>query len=80
MKDEDFEDVYRSERSRGTRHPEHPSTITARRKQRKIVELILNPGCELRDFLSILRDFGLQEGSKEFERYVKVWYQRHGKP
>lgn len=79
-KENDIRDVYRSEKSRGSRHQEHPDTIAAKRLEEKVIDLIIDPGCELRDVASILREYGLQDDSKQFLRYMNLWHQYHGTP
>lgn len=75
----DLESVYESERSRGSRSQKSPEAIATRKLQREIVKLIMKPGTDQRGLEAILRDFGLQDESPEFRRYVKLWQEWRGK-
>jgi hypothetical protein len=40
--------------------------------------MILDRGCTKTEFLQAIRDYGPQDGSKEFLRFVRLWDQCHG--
>ncbi len=40
--------------------------------------MLTNKGCEKRDYLSGLRDLRLQDGSPEFQDFVRVWDEYRG--
>jgi hypothetical protein len=80
IRDKDLESVYLSEKSRGSKHQQTPETIADIKLQREIVKRIVSSSCDQRGLEAILRDFGLQEGSSRFLRYVRIWQQwRSGK-
>lgn len=56
----DFDDVYRAERSRGSRRQEKAETIAQKRLKREIVNMILNPGITRRGYQAILRELVAQ--------------------
>jgi len=77
-RDKEISDVYAAEKSRGRKHRDQPETVAEKRLQREIVRMILNPGIDLRGYQAILREYGLQEGSPEFDRFVKIWMEYRG--
>ena len=72
-KNTDSRQVMAEERSRGSRHPVKAVTLESQRRLRKAIETLANRRCEKRDYLSGLRELGLQDGSPEFLEFVKVW-------
>ena len=79
-KDEDLRQVMAEERSRGSRHPKKGLTLERQRKLKRMAEMLGDEACQKQDFLTVLRDdFGLKEGSPEFQRCVKLWDEYRGK-
>jgi len=78
-KDVDLMQLMAEEGSRGRRHPVKAVTLERRRRIRKAIEMLTNKGCEKRDYLSGLRDLGLQDGSPEFQDFERVWDDYRGK-
>ena len=74
-KDQDTElhQVMAEERGRGSRRPVKAETLEKQRRLRRAAEMLANRDCEKRDYLSGLRELGLQDGSPEFLEFVKVW-------
>ena len=78
-KDTELQQVMAEERSRGSRRPVKAITLERQRQLRKAAEMLANKECEKRDYLSGLRELGLQDGSPEFLEFVKVWDAYRGK-
>ena len=66
----DLEDVYRSERTRGTKQPKTPERLELERLQREVIDLIMSGRCTRNDFVSILQSYGLSEDSDLFREYL----------
>jgi len=62
----DLEDIYRSEKTRGTKQPKTPERLELERLQREVVDLIMNGRYTRNQFVSILRSYGLSEDSDLF--------------
>jgi len=74
----DFDDVYRAERSRGSRRQEKAETIAQKRLKQEIVNMILNPGMTRRGYQAILREYGLREDMPEYADFLKIWDEHRG--
>ena len=72
-KDTDLHHLMAEERGRGSRRPVKAETLEKQRRFRKAAEMLANREFEKRDYLSGLRELGLQDGSPEFLEFVKVW-------
>ena len=77
-KDKDLADVMKEETTRGTRHPQKAVSIKHRRELEKIGRMILDFNCTKKEYLQAIRDFGPQDGSKEFQRFVMLWDEYRG--
>ena len=77
--DTELQQVMAEERSRGSRRPVKAITLERERRVRKAIEMLANRECEKRDYLSGLRELGLQDGSPEFLEFVKAWDAYRGK-
>jgi hypothetical protein len=62
----ELEDVYRSEKTRGTKQPKTPESLELERLKREVIDLILTRRCTRNQFVSILRSYGLSEDSDLF--------------
>jgi len=67
----DLEDVYQSERTRGTKQPKATERLELERLQRKVIDLIMSGRCTRNDFVSILESYGLNEDSDLFRDYLR---------
>ena len=72
-KDTELQQVMAEERGRGSRRPVKTETLERERRVRRAIEMLVNRECDKRDYLSGLRELGLQDGSSEFLEFVKVW-------
>ena len=72
-KDIELQQVMAEEGSRGSRHPVMAETLERKRRLRKAADMLADKECAKRDYLSGLRDLGLQDGSPEFLKFVRVW-------
>jgi hypothetical protein len=73
-RDDDLEQVMIEEGSRGTRRPVSAVTIERQRRIRKVARLAADKNCDKRRYMAVIRDdFGLEEGSIEFQNYMKLW-------
>jgi hypothetical protein len=75
---EDFKDVVAEETTRGRRQPKKAVTLARERMIRKVGNLLGDPGCEKRTFLTVIREYGITEGSPEFLQLCELWDARHG--
>ena len=71
--------VMAEERGRGSLRPVKAETLEKQRRLRKAAEMLADRDCDKRDYLSGLRELGLQDGSPEFLEFVKVWDAYRGK-
>jgi hypothetical protein len=71
-------DLMAEERSRGTRHPKYAVSLKQKRELLEIGRMILNRNCTKREYLQAIRRYGPQDGSLEFQRFVKLWDEKHG--
>jgi hypothetical protein len=78
-KDVELRQVMAEEGSRRKRHPVKAVTLERQRRIRKAIEMLMNKGCEKRDYLSGLRDLGLKVGSPEFQKFETVWDEYRGR-
>ena len=76
--DSHLHDLMIEETTRGTRHPRKAVSIKQRRELIEIGRLIKNRNCTKRDYLQAIRDYGLTDGSLEFQRFVHLWDEYHG--
>jgi hypothetical protein len=72
-RDTELRQVMAEERGRGSRRPVKAETLQKQRRLRKAAEMLANKECDKRDYLSGLRELGLQDGSPEFLEFVKAW-------
>ena len=73
-KDVDLRQVMAEEGSRGRHHPVKAVALEKERRIKKASALLADKECEKREYLRLLReDFELQDGSPEFQEYVKAW-------
>jgi len=77
--DTELQQIMAEERGRGSRRPIKAETLEKQRRLRKAAEMLANMEFEKRDYLSGLRELGLQDGSPEFLEFVKVWDAYRGK-
>jgi len=71
--DSDLHDLMTEEKSRGTRAPQKAISIKQKRELTNIGRMILNRNCTKREYLQAIRDYGPQDGSPEFQRFVSLW-------
>jgi len=77
--DRDTLDVIREETSRSKRKTFKPTSVIEReRRVRKLYEEMQNPNCSRRTFIELIRAFGLQEDSKQFQDLLNLFDDRKG--
>ncbi len=76
--DQDIRDLMVEEKTRGTRRPRKAVSVKQKRELQRIGKMILDRECTKTEFLQAIRDYGPQEGSTEFLRFVRLWDEFHG--
>jgi len=66
------------EKKRGTRHPQKAVSVKQKRELANLGRMIISRGCSKREYLQAIRDYGPQDGSPEFQRFVRLWDDYHG--
>lgn len=79
-RDTEMRQVMAEEGSRGSKHPISAVSLEHQRRIRRAARLMADANCDKRRYMAVIRDdFGLQEGSPEFLKYLKVWDEFRGR-
>jgi hypothetical protein len=78
-RDVELKQMMAEEGSRGRKQPVRAADLEQRRQIRRIAKLIEDPECYMKDYQAVIRDdFGHEEGSPMYLRYMKLWRERRG--
>jgi hypothetical protein len=74
QRDEDMKQVMAEESSRGRRRPVRATDLEIKRQFLIVKRLLADRNCDRRKFMAVLREeFGHQDGSPMFLKYLKAW-------
>jgi RNase P protein component len=73
-RDADLKNVMAEESSRGRRRPVRAVDLEVRRQLRRVMQLLADRNCDKRTFMAVVREeFGHQDGSPMFSKFVQAW-------
>ena len=73
-RDADMKQLMAEESSRGRRHPVRATDLEIKRQFLIVKRLLADRNCDRRKFMAVLREeFGHQDGSPMFLKYLKAW-------
>ena len=72
-RDDDIENVMAEEGSRGRRRPVRAEDVERDRQFPRVARLLADRGCDRRKFMAAVREFGHQDDSEMFQKYLKAW-------
>jgi hypothetical protein len=78
-RDVELKQLMAEEGSRGKKKPVRAVDLEQMRQIRRVAKMIEDPECDREQYQDVIRDdFGLEEESPLFLRYMKLWVQRRG--
>lgn len=79
-RDDDLSEVMAEESTRGKKRPVYSVNLELKHRIERAAAMLENNHCDKRRYMALIRDdFGLEDGSPEFQQYMKAWDDLRGR-